>query len=138
MNSTFQCLAACDLAITPTDQLQNLVANAIQHITLKMGPDHLAIVSALKQYLPAFNNTQQQDAFHFLESITSTLTTITGTQMTQTRCGSCKQWSAPNQPQPIVGYTVTCLPNVCTLGEAVQEELRPITVQSGGNGWEWW
>ena len=73
INSTFQCLAACDLLLDSSDPVAELVVRVLQQITQKGGPDHLAILSALKQHLTEFNNTEQQDAFHFLETIASNL-----------------------------------------------------------------
>ena len=83
INSTFQCLAACDLLLDSSDPVAELVVRLLQ-ITRKGGPDHLAIVSALKRHLKDFNNMEQQDAFQFLETIASNLQLSGGSQ-------ECKQ-----------------------------------------------
>ena len=73
INSTFQCLAACDLLLESSDPVAALAVRLLQQITQKGGPDHLAVVSALKRHLKDFNNIEQQHAFHFLETIASNL-----------------------------------------------------------------
>ena len=62
-----------------------------------------------------------------------------GQVLTQTLCNNCKEWSTPNQPQPLVGVTISC-PEVgsATLLTQLNFERSPKEVQTGQNGWDWW
>ena len=168
INSTFQCLAACDLLLDSSDPVAELVVRVLQQITQKGGPDHLAILSALNNTSQNSTTRSSRTPFTFWRQLPAIFIygekvknpssklvlqqsclfliifnlfpfrVIIGKGITQTRCTQCNQWSLVNQAYPIVGCTVSCLPNPCTLGEAIQHEWKPTEVQSGGHGWEWW
>ena len=91
MNSTFQCIAACNINIEGNGaqgSLTSILFGIFQHISQRLGPDHLAAINTLKQHLPAFNNKNQQDAFHFLEELV-------------TRAGNMHVWK-------VCGYSIIC------------------------------
>ena len=172
MNSTFQCIAACNINVGGNEaqgSLSSLLSGILQHIVQRLGPDHLSAINTLKEHLPVFNNNDQQDAFHFLEELVSATaregnkfgrcvnfsrnhvyimccdislastpcsildsfchtkcSSFTGTTQTQTVCKRCKQWSSPNQPDPLVGVSVSCTEDEATIHDSLQWEWTPV------------
>lgn len=57
---------------------------------------------------------------------------FTGTAQTQTVCKRCKQWSSPNQPDPLVGVSVSCTEDEATIHDTLQWEWTAVGVDSSG------
>ena len=76
MNATFQCLLACPPVMSALERECSKTSTCIARALLDIfqsrgGSNHIILTKEIKRELPGFDNTAQQDAYHFLLTMLS-------------------------------------------------------------------